>query len=482
MPERTGRIAMTDNDIKIRNYDLISSALAALPVDNLHIKHFAELIDKDFTAFCDVEPAINDIIPIRHLMDIRDNMQRIANCPQLYSKTIGAIGGGFSSGKSAFANSFLDTREVALAEGIRPVTAIPSYVISHEQPNILGISYKGGVFPIELELYRDISHEMLKSFNFNLRDIILYTTVLAPMRADLFKHICLTDTPGYNPPHTGTEKQDMETAKTYIKDAKFLIWMVGLDVNGTIPLSDLDFLNSMDFGKEDGKPLYVIGTKAELRPAGNISDILDEFADSLSDAGLRYEGLCAYSAKQKQVYDFREKDIYQFLAEQNTNSHIYSSFSSTLHEVFKGYVQEIHRDFDEKDAKRRAVKRLLFSALESGAIGADEVSNRLEEGLNALLQYFQTEETKEQRLSRACKLRDTFQKCIDNFCSDAGIEREEKRFCSNCGAPMQKDDEICKECSTLASGEAKHCRKCGTQLDLEALFCSECGEKLSPKN
>jgi len=467
---------MTDNDIKIRNYDLISSALAALPVDNPHVKRFAELIDKDFTAFCDVEPAINDVIPIRRLMAIRDDMQRIANCPQLYSKVIGAIGGGFSSGKSAFANSFLDTREVELAEGIRPVTAIPSYVISYEKPSIQGVSYKGGVFPIALELYRDISHEMLKSFSFDLKDIILYTTVLAPMRADLFKNICLTDTPGYNPPRTGTEKKDLETAQAYIRDAEFLIWMVALDSNGTIPLSDLEFLDTMDFGKEDGKPLYVIGTKAELKPAEDLSDILDEFAESLDDAGLCCEGLCAYSAKQKKVYDFREKDIYQFLADHNTNSHIYTNFTNALHEVFKGYVQEIHRDFDEKDAKRREVKRLLFNALESGAIGADEASSKLEEGLNELLQYFQTEETKEQRLARACKLRDAFKECIDAFCADAGIEREEKRFCTNCGAQIQHGKDVCEFCSTLITGLGKRCRKCSSNLDIDAKFCSQCGE------
>jgi GTPase Era involved in 16S rRNA processing len=468
---------MTDNDIKIRNYDLVSAALAALPVENPHVSRLEQLIDHDFTEFCNIESGLNDVIPMRRLMKLKSEMQRIANCPQLYSKIIGAIGGGFSSGKSAFANSFLDTKKIRLAEGIKPVTAIPSYVISDPEPRIQGVTYKGGVFPIALDMYRDISHEMLKSFTFNLKDIILYTTVLAPMRDDLFKNICLTDTPGYNPPQTGTEKQDIETAQEYIKNAEFLIWMVGLDANGTIPLSDLDFLSALDFGKESGKPLFVIANKAELKPEEELEDILDEFSACLDDADLHYEGICAYSSKQKKVYGFRKKDIYQFLSEHNTNSRLYAHFANEIHEIFKDYVQMIHTDFDEKNEKRRAVKRLLLSALESGAIGVDEASNRLEEGLNDLLKYFQTEETKEKRLSRASELRDAFGQCIHDFCEAAGIEHEENVYCSHCGAVMSANEEICPHCNTLATGENKKCPSCGTILALDDIFCTECGTK-----
>jgi tRNA U34 5-carboxymethylaminomethyl modifying GTPase MnmE/TrmE len=293
--ELTGEIE--EKNLKLRNFDLVSDALGAKLVDNDLIDEFDRLIKNDFVKFCDIEPGRNDTIPLQKLQQALKEMRTIANCPALHSKSIGAVGGGFSSGKSSFLNSFLVGSKIRLAEGIRPVTAIPSYVMCHDNPQINGVSYKGGLFAISPEMYNAISHEFLKSFDFNLKEIILYTTVMVPMQKELFNNICLIDTPGYNPPGSGTAEHDFETAREYIKDAGFLIWMVGLDSNGIIPKSDLDFLLKLDFGKSEERPLYIVANKAELKTEDDIENILDKFEECLDDSDLQYAGICAYSSK-----------------------------------------------------------------------------------------------------------------------------------------------------------------------------------------
>jgi exonuclease VII small subunit len=442
--ELTGEIE--EMTTKIRNFELVSDALEARPVANAFIDEFDSLIKNDFVKFCDIEPGLNDTIPLQKLQQVLKEMRTIANCPALHSKSIGAVGGGFSSGKSSFLNSFLTGSGIRLAEGIRPVTAIPSYVMCDDDPRITGITYKGGRFEISHEMYNAISHEFLKFFSFNLKEIILYTTVLVPMKKDLFNDICLIDTPGYNPPGSGTAEHDFETAREYIKDAEFLIWIVALGSNGTIPESDLEFLSKLDFGKSEERPLYIVANKAELRTEDDIGDILDNFEDCLDDSDLRHAGICAYSSKKKKVYAFRGVDVYEFLKTNNKPSKKYEALNSVLSDVFAEYIGGINDDYNEKETKRKEVKKLLLKALESGSIGLDESTSELEEGLNSFLRYFQSKEDLKARIQRVKDLREKFVNCLDNFCDEMRIERVEHVYCTNCGRKLKKDSRFCTEC------------------------------------
>jgi GTPase SAR1 family protein len=437
---------ISDNDIRIKNFELVSDALRAAPVENDFIFQFKNLINKDFVEFCDKEPNLNDTVQFQKLRQVLKEMQLIANCPVLHSKSLGAVGGGFSSGKSSFLNSFLTGTKVRLAEGIHPVTAISSYVICDEESKVNGISYKGGCFNISLEMYKTISHKFLKSFDFDLKEIVLYTTVLAPMNKKYFENLCLIDTPGYNPPYSGFSEKDFETARNYIKDAQFLIWIVGLDSVGAIPKSDLEFLDNLDFGKNEDKHLYIIANKAETKTEDDIEGILDVFEECLDSHDLQYAGISAYSSKTKKVYASRKTDIHSFLIEHNKPGTQYGPLKDILDDVFSCYIGMIQEDFNKKETKRKEVKRLLFDALEGGHIDIDESSNALQEGLNKLIRYFQSDESLEQRLNRAKKIRDLFVDCFHGFCGQMGIERVEYIFCTGCGKRLKKNTMFCTEC------------------------------------
>jgi GTPase SAR1 family protein len=448
MEEKNAELQKTvdDNKIKLENFKLVSDALGADSPKNNFLAEFHNLIEKDFEDFCDTEPNLNDAKQLKKLQHVEDEMRRITNCKELHSKSLGVVGGGFSSGKSSFLNSFLTGSKVRLAEGIRPVTAIPSYVICDDTAAVQGITYKGGCFNIPLETYQAISHEFLKSFTFNLKEIILYITVLAPMEKKYFENLCLIDTPGYNPPSSGTAAKDFKTAHEYIKDAEFLIWTVGLDSNGTIPKDDLDFLGKLDFGKNEDKPLYIVANKADTKTEDAIEDILDEFEDRLDQYDLQYAGISAYSPKTKKVYAHRKMNIYDFLAEHNKPGSRYKPLKTALDRVFSPYIEMIINDHIEKETKRKKVKRLLLKALESGHIDIDESSNALEEGLNDLMRYFQSDENLELRLNRAKGIRQKFEDCFNGFCAEMDIQRLEYVHCTQCGKQMKKNSQFCTEC------------------------------------
>ena len=443
------KIDLKKNEIDLKNFKLVSDALGAASAKNKFVAEFQKLINNDFMQFCDKEPNLNDTLQFQKLRHVENEMRRIANCPALHSKSLGAVGGGFSSGKSAFLNSFLTDEQVRLAEGIHPVTAIPSYVICNDEAIVQGISYKGGCFNIPVEMYKDISHKFLeKSFTFNLKEIILYITVLAPMEKAYFENLCLIDTPGYNPSSSGTAAKDSETAREYIKDAQFLIWTVGLDSNGTIPKSDLDFLKNenLGFGKNDDKQLYVIANKADQKPENDIESILDVFEECLDDHDLRYAGISAYSSNPKKIYASRKMDIHSFLEDYNKPGNRYEPLKAELDDVFSSYSTMIKENFKEKDAKRKEVKRLHLKALESGHIDIDESSNDFEEGLNNLVRYFQSDESLEFRLDRVKKIRQNFEDCFDGFCEEMGISRIEYKYCTQCGKQMKKSSRVCTGC------------------------------------
>lgn len=431
-----------------RNYRLTCAAIEPEPVENALVVRFSGLIDEGFNALCRDDPTPHDVPAAFELARIRDSLRAIAAFPQLFNKRICAVGGGFSSGKSAFINSFLEDNSIRLAEGVRPVTAIPSYVIAKgkEPTAIKGVNFRSGVFNLDAGIYQNLSHSLLRSLKYDLKALIKYITVLAPLYENLFANICIMDTPGYNPPQSGSEKADRATAREYISKGDFLVWLVGLDANGAISGSDLDFISQMDFGKPGGKPFYLVLSKADLVPESNIAAVLEGIAATLDAAGIEWQGMCAYSAKKNRMFNHKKEDLFTFLARFNRPSDIYAEYSQRTRSIFAARIRHINQDCDRANAIRRKIKNLQLAALESGMIGIGEANSEIDEGLGELLGEFGRKSGREARIERVTSLRDAFIVCLDQFCEELGINRQKKRFCTACGARMPPDAAQCPAC------------------------------------
>ncbi len=234
----------------------------------------------------------------------------LENTPLLRDKFVVAVAGGFSSGKSSFITSLIQNRTVELPTGIRPVTSIPTYVMTGAGDAIRGHTYRGGEIAITGALYKSLSHDFVKSLGFNLREILPYVTIETTLRG--MNHVALVDLPGYDAAaaegaYTAT---DEHTATTFMDGADAIVWLVGLDSNGTLPVSDLSHLETLAIGE---RPLHVVLNKADLRPYEQVTDVLQELVDVLEQAQIPYVGVSAYSAEQGEELNWHHQSLHETL-------------------------------------------------------------------------------------------------------------------------------------------------------------------------
>jgi len=95
-------------------------------------------------------------------------------------------------------------------------------------------------------------------------------------------------------------------AKELVANAEALIWLVGADVNGTLPRTDIQFLKNV-LGKSK-KPVYFVLNKADVKPEADIVKIIKEFSQVLEREKIAYIGISAYdSLEGKGLLYYKEK-------------------------------------------------------------------------------------------------------------------------------------------------------------------------------
>jgi len=346
-------------------FSLVSKVLAQQPPTNEQLDRFADLINHDYMEFASRESSLaGEAQAMLDMQAILAEMQMLNNFPSIAGKTILSIAGGFSSGKSAFVNSFIHNPSVQLATGINPVTVVPSYVVCSEETRIKGYSYNGGAIDLEPSLYASMCHEYVQAFGFDLRRILPFISVKVPMDPDLFGNLCIIDTPGYNPGNTGgAAASDRSTAASLVNQASALVWVIGLDPAGTIDQSDIEFIESTPFR---GESLYIVLNKADVKSQDDISQIMDQVADDLSFAGIEYAGMCAYSSTRKKDYPSSRRTFDQFLRSINRKVDVVGKVTSKLDAVFDAYKQALKTDIAQLESRKGEFNGFKLDALEIG--------------------------------------------------------------------------------------------------------------------
>jgi hypothetical protein len=316
------------------------SALLSSKSDNEGLKEYKRVLNNDFIDFANYEESLaNEAEAILKLQAIEKELEVITAYPDLHKKNTVAIGGGFSAGKSEFISSFFHS-EVKLPIGINPTTAIPTYVMSTKENKVIACSNNGGIVDlkkIDNDFHSKLSHDFIKSFDFNLKDIMPLMIVGTKIEQE---NICFIDTPGYNPPNSDETytKEDIKTAKEFLSNASTFIWLVGADVNGTIPSSDIDFLSELDL---ENKKLYIVLNKADLRTETDIFEIVEEIRNSLNDYGINYYGISSYSSIEKKEYTFVSESLANFINDCNYESRVHTDMIKKLYEVHSMYKKAI---------------------------------------------------------------------------------------------------------------------------------------------
>ncbi|GAA7114807.1 hypothetical protein Kyoto59B_13450 [Helicobacter pylori] len=178
-------------------YDLIARILNA-KMENEGLEEYQCILDNNLLEFASgVDLLKEKEIALLELQEIKKELQLVASFPSLFQKSMVAVGGGFSAGKSTFLNHLLGLN-LKLPEVMEVATAIPTYCLKGEREVLMGRSQNGGV--VELP-YLTFDHKFLDSLGFNLKEIMPSMLLSAPSVP--FEFLCFIDTPGYNPSNQG---------------------------------------------------------------------------------------------------------------------------------------------------------------------------------------------------------------------------------------------------------------------------------------
>lgn len=409
---------LADNELKIKQIKsklsliqskqvLISNLLSAKST-NKGLEEYKKVLNSDFMEFANYEESLaNEAEAILKLQAIEKELEVITAYPQLHKKNTVAVGGGFSAGKSEFISSFFNSG-VKLPIDINPTTAIPTYVMNTDKNQVIACSSNGGIVDlrkIDDDFHSKISHDFIKSFDFNLKDIMPLMIVGTQIEQ---KNICFIDTPGYNPPNSDEtySEDDVNTAKEFLSNASAFIWLIGADANGTLSSSDIDFLSELEL---ENKDVYVVYNKADLRAQDDIEEVLEEIEESLDDYGIDCVGISAFSSLTKQEYAYKKQSLFDFINERDYESQVHANMVRKLYEVYTMYKRAILTNIKEKESIKSHIKSISLDMLEEGF---DDLSKPAFQRLDKLSKIFDTKK-QEQNLKTLDEVIQKLKKAID---------------------------------------------------------------------
>ncbi len=410
-------------------YDLIARILNA-KTNNEGLEEYQSVLDNEFLEFASgVDSLKEKEIALLMLQEIKKELQLVASYPSLFQKTIVAVGGGFSAGKSTFLNNLLGLK-LKLPEDMNPTTAIPTYCLKGKKEVLMGFSQNGGM--VELP-HLAFDHQFLESLGFNLKEIMPFMLLSAPSVP--FEFLCFIDTPGYNPGNQGYTGGDKEVSKESLKHAKHILWLISCE-RGGIESDDLEFLQEL---YEEGKQVFIVLSRADRRTKSQLEEVAIKIRETLKDNGIEFLGIGAYSATRYQEYkEFSEKSkvfnsLEKFLKKLNKRSEKQNEILESLYEVHSMYEKAVEQDANQFKRYQKVLHSVKLDLLQKGFDDFnDDVFNRME---SLKKEFSEKEESKRENLAQLNQVINSFKESIDKVFDSVSAFTWEKY-------KEQNDDEV----------------------------------------
>ncbi|QEF32980.1 ATPase [Helicobacter pylori] len=390
-------------------YDLIARILNA-KTNNEGLEEYQSVLDNEFLEFASgVDSLKEKEIALLTLQEIQKELQLVASYPSLFQKTIVAVGGGFSAGKSTFLNNLLGLK-LKLPEDIDPTTAIPTYCLKGKKEVLMGFSQNGGM--VELP-HLAFDHQFLKSLGFNLKEIMPFMLLSAPSVP--FEFLCFIDTPGYNPGNQGYTDGDEQASKESLKHAKHILWLISCE-RGEIHEDDLKYLQDL---YEESKQVFIVLSRADMRTKSQLEEVAIKIRETLKDNGIEFLGICAYSAtRYSEIKEFSEKShvfnsLEEFLMKLNKRSEKQNEILSVLYEVHSMYEKAIKQDASKFKRYQKALHSVKLDLMQKGF---DDFSDKIFRRIEILEKEFvEQERSKEEGLAQLNGVIDLFKESINKI-------------------------------------------------------------------
>ncbi|MFP6344587.1 acyl carrier protein [Helicobacter pylori] len=389
-------------------YDLIARILNA-KTNNEGLEEYQSILDNEFLEFASgVDSLKEKEIALLTLQEIKKELQLVASYPSLFQKTIVAVGGGFSAGKSTFLNNLLGLK-LKLPEDMNPTTAIPTYCLKGKKEVLMGFSQNGGM--VELP-HLAFDHQFLKSLGFNLKEIMPFMLLSAPSVP--FEFLCFIDTPGYNPGNQGYTGGDKEASKESLKHAKHILWLISCE-RGGIESDDLEFLQELY--EEEGKQVFIVLSRADRRTKSQLEEVAKQIRETLENNGIEFLGIGAYSAtRYQEIKEFSEKSkvfnsLEEFLMKLNQRSEKQNEILESLYEVHSMYEKAIKQDASQFKRYQKTLHSIKLDLLQKGF---DDFSDKIFRRIKNLEKEFaEQERSKRENLARLNEVIGLFKESID---------------------------------------------------------------------
>ncbi|RVY09325.1 acyl carrier protein [Helicobacter pylori] len=389
-------------------YDLIARILNA-KMENEGLEEYQSVLDNEFLEFASgVDSLKEKEIALLMLQEIKKELQLVASYPSLFQKTIVAVGGGFSAGKSTFLNNLLGLK-LKLPEDMNPTTAIPTYCLKGKKEVLMGFSQNGGM--VELP-HLAFDHQFLKSLGFNLKEIMPSMLLSAPSAP--FEFLCFIDTPGFNPANQGYTGGDKEASKESLKHAKHILWLISCE-RGGIESDDLEFLQELY--EEEGKQVFIVLSRADRRTKSQLEEVAKQIRETLKDNGIEFLGIGAYSAtRYLEIKEFSEKShvfnsLEEFLMKLNQRSEKQNEILESLYEVHRMYEKAIEQDANQFKRYQKALHSIKLDLMQKGF---DDFSDATFNKIHSLNNEFSNQEqSKREGLARLNEVINLFKGSVD---------------------------------------------------------------------
>lgn len=343
-------------------YDLIARILNA-KMENEGLEEYQSVLDNEFLEFASgVDSLKEKEIALLMLQEIKKELQLVASYPSLFQKTIVAVGGGFSAGKSTFLNNLLGLK-LKLPEDMNPTTAIPTYCLKGKKEVLMGFSQNGGM--VELP-HLAFDHQFLNSLGFNLKEIMPLMLLSAPSAP--FEFLCFIDTPGFNSAKQGYTDGDEQASKESLKHAKHVLWFISCE-SGEIHEGDLKYLQAL---YKEGKQVFIVLSRADSRTKRQLEEVAKQIRETLKDYGIEFLGIGVYSTtRYQEIKEFSEKSkvfnsLEKFLMKLNQRSKKQNEILSVLYEVHLAYEKAIEQDANQFKCYQKALHSVKLDLLQKG--------------------------------------------------------------------------------------------------------------------
>ncbi|WQX16006.1 dynamin-like GTPase family protein [Helicobacter pylori] len=388
-------------------YDLIARILNA-KMENEGLEEYQQILDNEFLEFASgVDSLKEKEIALLTLQEIKKELQLVASYPSLFQKTIVAVGGGFSAGKSTFLNNLLGLK-LKLPEDMNPTTAIPTYCLKGKKEVLMGFSQNGGMVELSNLAF---DHQFLKSLGFNLKEIMPFMLLSAPSVP--FEFLCFIDTPGFNPANQGYTGGDEQASKESLKHAKHILWLVSCE-RGGIESDDLEFLKDL---YEEGKQVFIVLSRADRRTKSQLEEVAIKIKGTLEDNGTEFLGIGAYSAtRYQEIKEFSEKSpifdsLEEFLIKLNKRSEKQNEILSVLYEVHRMYEKAIKQDANQFKRYQKALHSVKLDLMQKGFDDFNDATFNKIKSLNN--EFSKQERSKRESLAQLNEVIDLFKESID---------------------------------------------------------------------